>query len=455
LLGELRHPGRALTALALLGVIGFGAYSVGCILWAQRHFRAAERALERNDFGEARTHLQWCLQAEPTSPEVHFLLARTARRDGNLAEAAEQLAECERLGGVPEAIEIEWLLQRVQRGDLAGKENYLWACVHKDHPDAVVILEALAQGYLQTFRLSGALKALDLLLERQPDNVRALLWRGNARDHVKSLQGALSDYRRAVQLAPDNRTARLALADSLIQATQPRDSLVEYERLRQREPDSTVVLLGLARCRLSMGEPEEARAVLDVVLGREPRHAEALVLRGKLELDLRQPARAEPWLRQAALLAPFEREAVYNLVQCLAQLRKGAWLLPSTGAGVVGGLAPLRGAAPWPGVSALLSAGASWDAAKWTAQLKRIDADQKRLAGLVEKLLRTPEDANLRCQAGEIFLAIGNDKEGVRWLQSALREDPRHEPTHRLLAHYYERTGRPDLAALHGRALMH
>src|SRR5205823_1655942 len=105
LLADLRHPGRAAVALALLGLIGFAAYSAGRGFWAERHFRAAERALERNDFAQARTHLQWCLQADPTRPEVHFLLARTARRTGILAEAQEQLAACARLGGIPEAIE--------------------------------------------------------------------------------------------------------------------------------------------------------------------------------------------------------------------------------------------------------------------------------------------------------------------------------------------------------------
>ena len=56
-------------------------------------------------------------------------------------------------------------------------------------------------------------------------------------------------------------------------------------------------------------------------------------------------------------------------------------------------------------------------------------------------------------QAGEIFLAIGNDREGVRWLESALREDPHHQATHRVLRDYYARVGRADLAFVHQRAL--
>jgi Tfp pilus assembly protein PilF len=45
-----------------------------------------------------------------------------------------------------------------------------------------------------------------------------------------------------------------------------------------------------------------------------------------------------------------------------------------------------------------------------------------------------------------IFLKNGQDKEGLRWLASALQEDPAHRPTCQALADYYSRQGDAEAA---------
>ena len=60
-----------------------------------------------------------------------------------------------------------------------------------------------------------------------------------------------------------------------------------------------------------------------------------------------------------------------------------------------------------------------------------------------------PRDPEHRREMGELFLRNGRDAEGLRWLESALRQDPDHAPTHATLAAHYEKAGRPDLAAGH------
>ena len=73
--------------------------------------------------------------------------------------------------------------------------------------------------------------------------------------------------------------------------------------------------------------------------------------------------------------------------------------------------------------------------------MERINDSLKRLSELTKQIADAPGDANLRYEAGMIFLNNGQDGEGLRWLASALKENPSHRPTHQALADYYERTG--------------
>ena len=74
-----------------------------------------------------------------------------------------------------------------------------------------------------------------------------------------------------------------------------------------------------------------------------------------------------------------------------------------------------------------------------------------RLETLTRQIAQAPNDPDLRCEAGLIFLNNGQEVEGLRWLASALKENPHHGPSHRALADYYERAGDTTRAAEHRR----
>src|SRR5262249_36727747 len=139
--------------------------------------------------------------------------------------------------------------------------------------------------------------------------------------------------------------------------------------------------------------------------------------RGRVELDALKPAKAEPWLRKAVALAPFEREVVYHYALCLRRLKKNE------------------------------------EAKKWMERVKRIETDLVRFTALARKAMREPKNPQLRFQVGEILVRNQQDKEGLGWLANALKLDPGHRPTHEFLANYYLKKGKPDLAAPHQQAL--
>ncbi len=364
--------------------------------------------------------------ATPRKPEAaqdQLQAARAARRAGNWAEAERRLKECERLHGPAEAVALERKLLAAQRGDVAGVEKDLVDAVEKNHPDAVLILEALAQGYHEACRPRAEYAVLREWLERKPGDAQVLYRLGRARDRLALQAGAnwadrgsreaTDYYRRAVEADPKQDDARLRLAEGLLEDNQPNEALEHFRRLRQRRPKDPAPLLGLARCEILLGRTEEGTKLLDQLLSDHPRDARVLRERGKVALQEGQAEKAEKWLRQAAAPAPADPYTAYVLCNCL-QL-----------------------------------AGKREEAAATLALFKNLQEGQKRLNKSLAAAGESPRDPAPRAEAGAILLKMGEEEEGLRWLRSALRADPKHRPTHRALADYYQRKGDEERAEKH------
>jgi predicted Zn-dependent protease len=269
---------------------------------------------------------------------------------------------------------------------------------------------------LEAYRFADALRAADLWVERRPKDARALLWRGRVYERLARLDAALHDYRQAVALDPKNAQARLHLGQVLVERKDPVEARKHFEWLLGRRPEDPAVLLGLVRCRALLGQLTAARDMLDKLLKKYPRHAGALTERGKLALFEGKFREAEAWLRKALKEDPARYETLYALSRCLFQ------------------------------------SGRREEAQRYLVQLRRLQEDLKRLDRILRaELARKPNDPSLRLEAGTICLRLGQTKEGLRLLASALKADPRHRPTHRALAEYYERTGDRTRAVAHRR----
>jgi hypothetical protein len=409
-----RHPRLALLALVLALA---GAAIASALLWAQYHLRAAERAAERYAFDEAQHHLDLYLRVHPRDAAAHLLAARTARRRDAYDEAEDHLAACLRYEGMTEAAALEGRLLTAQQGDLADMEGSLQARTGADRPEAALVLEALAKGYLNRAWEADALACLDRLLERQPGHQPALLMRARIREgQAEHEADALRDYQEAVGLGPTFE-ARLGLAGALCRSGQPWEALSEYERLRQERADSPEVLLGLARCRYSLHEVDEARRLLDTLLARHPDDAAALLERGRLALHAGESAEAEQWLSRAvAAAAPYDCDALRSLVRCLEAGHKDE------------------------------------ESRRYADRLREREADMLRVDLEVLQANRNPQDVAQRYQTALDLLRLGRERDGVAALFVVLEQEPRHEPARAALADHLERTGQPARAARYRRA---
>jgi tetratricopeptide (TPR) repeat protein len=406
-----RRIRATLLIAALLGIAGFAAYSFGRQIYAEREYQAALRALAAGVSSQTQEHLEQakarlalCLKVRPDSLDANFLAARTSRRLQAYDDAAMYLRRYEKLDGVPEAVKLEAALAAVQRGDFST-EGYLQACAKQEHPDRILILEALTRGYMLTYQIPRAVECLNRWLDTQPNALQALLWRGQLLRVLGHFQPAATDYAEALKLDPDCDEARLNLAEILIHEHRARDAVPHFEIVSERQPGNVAAVFGLGRCKAELGEPEEARKLFDRLLSGSPDNPLILAESGKIFLNAGQLTDAEARLRASLRLAPNERETLFSMYKCLEQLGKKD------------------------------------EADRYLREYNRVDKEQEQLRNIMQQIMQKPKDSALRCQAAQIYLRNGLLKEARLWLEDATRADPRYAATYLLLAEYWERVG--------------
>jgi tetratricopeptide (TPR) repeat protein len=397
--GRLRR--RLLLALLTLLLLTLAGYA-----WSERQLRKAERALAQRDNTQARALLDTYLGVWPRSARAHFLAARAARRLRRYDEAAEHLRACGRLGGDAADVEVERLLADLQRGT-ASVEPILREKARAGERQVLEILEVLIQHYIDGYRLGEALLCLDDYLQRRPDDLNALVGRAYVWERFLYFADALADYRRAVELHPDSDLVRLKLAKTALITATPGEALEHFRHLAVRRADDPEVRLGLGQCYRRLGQTERARRLLDGLLAEHPNHVDALWERAQIALDQGDLGPAESWLRRAERLAPHDRKVNYSLFRLAGQQ------------------------------------GRTGEAKRYRQRVQRIDADLRRVDRLSREVMKAPGDASLRCEMGLLFLRTGEEQEGVRWLELALRLDPKCQAARQALADYSRRASPP------------
>ena len=161
--------------------------------------------------------------------------------------------------------------------------------------------------------------------------------------------------------------------------------------------------MGLAECYAGSGDLQKAERLVDGVLAKEPRYAAAVALLGRLALQNGDYEQAETLLRRAVALAPSDRRARHNLVNCLNQ------------------------------------SGKTEEAEQHQKDIEERDKNLARFDEIVYKELpERPGDPSLRYTLGKVFLREGYPEEGIRWLNSALQIDPQYAPALQALKDYYD-----------------
>jgi Tfp pilus assembly protein PilF len=400
-------------AVGALVLVGLAVGLAWRVVWPALALAAAESALDRNDLAAARADLDCYLARWPGDEQALLLAARAARRSDACADAERLLTEHEQAFKPSDASRLEWALLGAQQGDLGGDEDRLKSYVDRNHPDTLAILEALAKGYVVSYRRQEAILTLNRLLDHSPDHVPALLLRGKVYDSLRKADEAEQDVRRAVEHAPESAAAQSALAGLLNRGGHTREAIYHYELAQRSRPADSATLLELARAFTDDAQLDEAERRLDELLAADPDHADGLVERGRLALRRGRFAAAEPFLARAVRAAPWHRDGQQLHVIALKEL------------------------------------GRNEAASQGEARLAELRAEDGIGGRLKLRARNTPGEAAVRWDLWLWSLRNGEREEGLAWLTEILRAAPGHAQAHAALADYFDQAGQPRRAALH------
>lgn len=372
-------------------------------IWFWRQLSSARSALSNSKPAVAVQLLSQAVSFAPNSAEAHYLLAVAERRSGHLDRVSLPLQRALDLGWSKDDIERQSLLTMAQDGNIDAIDARLKVIMTRGVADdaAEEIYEALAIGYLKTYRLKDAWQCLSSWIEWQPRAVFPKFWRADICRRVKNPSGEEAEYRAILKIDPQHSESRRRLAEVLKDFNRIDEAKQEYERCLEAGAETPGVLTGLAECHRRLAQGKAAIPILNRALTLSPSVVErAAILSelGQIAADEGRSQEAIDKLEEAARLAPSQASIRYALSQAYAQ------------------------------------AGDQTRSSELFEISKRIRARQDRVEEITAQLLKTPNDADLRYEAGKIMMDLGMKNEGADWLRTALKIQPGHQLAREALA---------------------
>lgn len=349
-----------------------------------------------------------------------FERGRLLRRRGDLLEADEWFRKSLAAGHDPSQVSRERLLAEAQCGDIVDVEREVLQLIDGGGDDAFAAecYAAMAEGFLNAFRFADAARCLEFWEQWRDDDPQLHALRGRLEEHLGHVGKALAAYRRGLSLAPGRVDLRSAVAFLELASARLPAAAAEYEAIRAARPEDGAALLGIARCRLRGGDVAEGQRLI----------REALVL----DLSVPDAAVALAELSQIALEDGEPRRAIALAEQALTLDPKNQ-------------MCHLAHAAGFAAIGDTVGAEAA------QARARSLSEGRRRLGATLLQLGQDPDDADLRADAGEILLENGFGPAGIRWLETAVQVDPRHQRSRKRLAEWYSSSGDERRAAEHRR----
>jgi tetratricopeptide (TPR) repeat protein len=288
--------------------------------------------------------------------------------------------------------------------------------LYKEHGSEV--LASMVQGYMIQGNSASASQTLSLWAELFENDFQLEFWRGVLATQNYRLEQAVPAFQRSIELNPNFPRARQELAEVFIEQAKFEDAKTVYQWLTERFPDNQEYIAGYARCLLNLGYPDQAIEQLSKIpdISRLPSPELSLVCETNLEAG-----RIEEASKQAAILLNRWPNAMPYLqlqARCKAKMSQQS-------------------------ESEALFAKAA------ESQAKRPEVDR-----MLEKLALDGGNQQLRLDLGEMMMTYLDPAGGIGFVQIASRTNPNNLRGHQLLAQYYEREGKTEIASAHQQAIM-
>lgn len=289
-------------------------------LLSQAHQRLAHQAVSSGNWKRALRHWSAADEAVDGSFRLAYNLALAHERNEDFIAAAERWREAlrrrPRLDDDPDAITDEQVARLWRRTAevyrKAGEfDEAVQVCRHavKWNPDSSEARMTLAEALLLNGQAQAAQNELDRILEREPNNIQALLQRGEVA-YAESTWWYGDDptyyWEQVLELEPDNSEARQKLleyarerAEHTLRWGDVYGAIDVYEQALEYESENAPILASLGRCYLRMDEEETAWSYFEEALTNDPSSLDVYEEIIQAWLDVENPDRAWDFLEKA------------------------------------------------------------------------------------------------------------------------------------------------------------
>ena len=361
-----------------------------------------------------REPLERWLAERPRSAEAYYYkgwLALALDEPHSVIEAIEQ---AKKFGFDPDRIACLVAICHSRANRVNEAEPILERAFRQESEPNLEIAKEMAKIYLTSYRLDLAKKAINRARLLAPEDPQPYLWsneietRGSADPAI-----LIENYRAALERDSSLNKARLALAEELRNDRQFDDAEQEYRIYLERNPTDATALVGLGRNFFQRGDLDTSTEYFEAALKVDPRQPDALKELGQIDLRLGRFQKACERLQLLCEIQPYEYDVRYSWAQ------------------------------------ALKLAGDHARSEIESAHAARLRKEQERVLKLKTSLSGQPNNPAVRFEVAKWMLENGHTQEGLNWTAEILRTEPRHGPTHRLLADYYQKLGNPGQANYH------
>jgi Tfp pilus assembly protein PilF len=392
----------------------------------------AKNALVLNDVRRASPWLDIATKLAPDAPELHYLIARSARLKLDYNNMAKHL-RLANLGGYDrEAIDKEQCLAFACLGELnPANEAKVKKWIAQCGPDVADFVDAYANGLAATSKFEEATRVLEDYEALFPQDPLVNYRFGLMNEHTKSNELAEKEYAAAMLKDPSHAKSAWRYARLLCGRNRPEEALKTLT-LFQKGPQEIAVKTFMASCYFQMGDLETSRDLFKkiVVIDKQK------VLESYLSLDEwpeRNLAASELGVIESNL-GIFD-EAKKHLEIALEDnprdfIARSAYALVLRRLG---------------------------DKDRADLELARVTAERTefdKLTVLRDQVKQNPDDAKSKFAMGEILFKYESERFGLFWIRSALTSDPSCKEAHAFLASYYEQK-MSENDALRGKANYH
>lgn len=252
---------------------------------------------------EAEAVLREAVAADPANVRAKVEVARFQSVARRKPEEAEQTLKAY-IAEDPENLELQTHLANFYEGGNRNDEALgIYEKVAAAAPTSAEGLAArnrIAALKLRAGRIDEGRERLDGILQDEPDNLQALLARGDLNFAAGRHEEAIADLRGVLRREPENVLGLTLLAQTHL-ATGDR-ALAEdaWRRLLRADPKNVEGLVGLATLVGEMQEVDEAQKLLDAALANAPQDPQALELAVGIALNNKDFRTAEKHARALA-----------------------------------------------------------------------------------------------------------------------------------------------------------